>query len=63
MPTCTTRQTVEALREAPRPLFRLLDAQNHFIGFRDQQEVLIYCDRCEVFLLVKAPRRMERHGI
>ncbi len=50
---------------SPRPeegqvVYRLLDPQEHFLGFRHDTEVLVYCAHCHVFLLVKLSPRTER---
>ena len=60
MPPFLRPDGIEVLREAPRLLYRLFDRQQHFLGFRDRQELLIYCDQCAVFVLVKPSARTER---
>jgi hypothetical protein len=60
MPRFFRRQAVEASREVPRPLYRLFDRKQHFLGLRDDQKVLIYCEQCAVFVVVKPPLRGER---
>ena len=60
MPAFLRSEPVEVMREVPRLVFRLFDGKAHFLGFRDRQQLLIYCEQCAVFVVVKPSARVAR---